>query len=52
VGSKRLDSVLRTKCQQDVFGATQWIVELGEPLDQSGASLEELAELLDAQLPR
>jgi hypothetical protein len=28
------------------------VFQLGEPLDEGGSSLEELGELVDAQLPR
>ena len=50
---ERLDLlVLRQPRAISVERGVERVVELGEPLDEARAALEELGELVDAQLPR
>ena len=52
VGGERLDLLLLAQRCEDVVCSLERILDLRETLDQARAALEELAELVDAQLPR
>ena len=50
--SQRLDLLLLGQASQHVLGASERVLQLGEPLDEARPALEELGELVRAQLPR
>ena len=52
VGCECLDLLVLAQPREDVVCSLEGILDLRELLDQSRATLEELAELVDAQLPR
>ncbi len=47
-----LDLLRLVERRDHAVGLLEGILELGKPLDQARAALEELAQLVDGQLPR
>ena len=52
VRAQRLDLLLLAGGVEHVLGALERVLELGEPLDEARVALEELGQLVGAQLPR
>ena len=52
VRAECLDLLLLREAQEHVLGVLERVLQLGKPLDEARLALEELAELLGAQLPR
>ena len=49
---ERLDELVLGHLADQVERGVERVVQLGEPLDEARAALEQLGQLVDAQLPR